>query len=155
MRALPTACALLLFAAAAPLHAQEDPLKSPACGAAVAGLQSARAAGEGAARIEALRNAAAATCLGSGAPPTRPGRVVQAPIVVPPPQVEAPSAPRPSPPQAALPPPPVAIPRLPAPAMCDATGCWTNDGTHLRHVPPSLAGPGGLCSQLGGMVYCP
>jgi len=51
--------------------------------------------------------------------------------------------------------PPVAVDRLPTPAMCDGTGCWTNDGTHLRHVPPNLMGPGGLWSQQAGMGYCP
>jgi hypothetical protein len=49
----------------------------------------------------------------------------------------------------------VAIQRAPLPATCDPGGCWTNDGTHLRHVPPSLAGPGGLCTQQGGLVFCP
>ncbi|MBC5783579.1 hypothetical protein H8N03_11540 [Ramlibacter sp. USB13] len=155
MHAFLPACALLLLAAAQPVRAQEDPLKSPACGAALASLQAARSQGEAAARVETLRSAAASTCLGSGTVPTRLSRVVQAPVVVPPPQVEVtPTAP-PSLPAPTPLPPPVAIERLPLPSTCDATGCWTNDGTHLRHVPPNLMGPGGLCSQLGGMVYCP
>ncbi len=151
------ACALsLLFALAMPLRAQDaDPLKSPACGAALAALQAARAhPGTGSDSVAALRGAAASACLGSAVVPTRPARVLQAPVVVPPPQVEVPVQAAPLPPPV-LPPPPVVIQRAPVPATCDAGGCWTNDGTHLRHVPPSLAGPSGLCTQQGGLVYCP
>jgi hypothetical protein len=143
---------LSLLALAAGARAQDDPLKSAECGAALASLQAARAAN--AANSDALRSAASTTCLGSSAIPTRPGRVLQAPVVVPPPQIALPqrAAPLPAP---LLPPPPVAIERAPAPALCDAGGCWSNDGTHLRYVPPSLAGPSGLCTQQGGLVYCP
>jgi hypothetical protein len=49
----------------------------------------------------------------------------------------------------------VAIERAPAPALCDAGGCGSNDGPHQRDVPPSLAGPAGRCTQQGGLVYCP
>jgi len=80
---------------------------------------------------------------------------VQAPIAVAPPQIEVAPTTGLSLPMPAVPMPPVAVDRLPTPAMCDGTGCWTNDGTHLRHVPPNLMGPGGLCSQQAGMVYCP
>jgi len=150
------ACALLLLvAASASLHAQDDPLKSPACGAALARLQAARSDDSAsAAAVEGLRNAAATTCLGSGTPPARPGRVLQAPVAVPPPQVELPQrvAPVPAP---VLPPPPVAIDRPAAPALCDATGCWADDGSHLRQVPPTLVGPRGLCTQRAGQLYCP
>jgi hypothetical protein len=52
-------------------------------------------------------------------------------------------------------PPPVAIQRPPAPALCDAGGCWTNDGTHLQQLPPGQIGPRGLCTQQGGLLYCP
>lgn len=146
---------LPLLLVALPCAAQpDDPLKSPACGAALAQLQAARQAQAAGATVEALRSAAAATCLGAGAPPGRPGRVLQAPIVVPPPQVEVPAraAPLPAP---VLPPPPVAVQRPPAPVLCDAGGCWSGDGTHLQHLPPSLVGPRGLCTQQGGLVYCP
>ena len=148
------ACALLfLFAAAMPLRAQDaDPLKSPACGAALSALQAARNSGSDS--VAALRGAAASACLGSAVVPTRPGRLLQAPVVVPPPQVDVPVQAAPLPPPV-LPPPPVAIQRAPLPATCDAGGCWTSDGTHLRHVPPSLAGPSGLCTQQGGLVFCP
>lgn len=148
------ALVLPLLLAVCAAAAQEDPLKSAACGSALARLEAARASKATAATIEALRGTAAATCLGSGAPPTRPGRTAQAPVVVPPPQVELPAraVPLPAP---APPPPPVAIERAPLPATCDASGCWTNDGTHLRHIPPTLVGPNGPCTQQGLQVYCP
>ncbi|HYE38627.1 MAG TPA: hypothetical protein VEB23_01765, partial [Ramlibacter sp.] len=84
-----TALAFTLLLACAPLAAQDDPLKSPACGAALAQLQAARAGGTGAA-VEASRGAAAAACLGSSAAPVRPARVLRPPVSVPPPQVELP-----------------------------------------------------------------
>jgi len=155
MRPLKTTCALLLLLAAWPVLAQEgDPLKSPACGAALARLQSARAASSAPAAVEALRSEAASTCLGMGSAPSRPSRAIQAPIVVPPPRFEvAPALPALAAPS--LPPPPLAIDRPPTPAICDAGGCWTNDGSHLRQVPPNLIGPRGLCTQQGGQLYCP
>jgi hypothetical protein len=80
--------------------------------------------------------------------------VLQAPVVVPPPQIEAPQqvAPFPTP---SLPPPPVAIGRPPTPALCDAGGCWSNDGSHLRLVPPTLIGTPGGCIPQGTQVFCP
>ena len=155
MRDLKIACALLLLLfAAGPLRAQDsDPLKSPECGAALARLQAARADKGDARTVESLRSEAANTCLGHGAPPTRPGRTAQVPIGVPPPQIDVPAARAPLA-APAPPPPPVAIERFPTPATCDANGCWANDGsTHLRHVPPNLTGP--LCTQQGGALYCP
>ena len=154
MHHFPTAFALLLLAAW-PVHGQQgDPLKSPACGAALERLQSARTAGSAPAAVEALRGEAANTCLGKGSPPSRPGRVLQAPIAVPPPRIDVPPA-VPALAAPALPPPPLAIDRPPTPAICDAGGCWTNDGTHMRQVPPNLIGPRGLCTQQGGQLYCP
>ena len=144
---------LPLLLLALPCAAQDDPLKSIACGTALAELQAARSTGVDADSVEALRSAAARTCLGTADPPTRPGRVLQAPIVVPPPQVEVPA--RAAPPLPAPVPPPVAIQRPPVPALCDAGGCWTSDGTHLRQLTPGLYGPRGLCTQHGGLVYCP
>jgi hypothetical protein len=150
-----TARALLLFAALGCAHAQAgDPLKSDACGSALASLQSARSAGAAPAAVEAQRAAAARACLGTAVQPTRPSRMAQSPIVVPPPQIEVtPQAP--SLPPAAMPPPPVAFDRPLAPALCDAGGCWVNDGTHLRQVQPSVVGPRGACTTAGGAVYCP
>lgn len=153
------ACALLLATALACAQADDpsqadDPLKSPACGEAIARLEAARTAHEAAATVSALRSRAANTCLGSDALPRRPPRVAREPIAVAPPQIEvAPNAP--SPPTVKPLPPPVAVDHLPAPAACDPGGCWSNDGSHLQYVPPSLAGPRGLCTQQGGQVYCP
>jgi hypothetical protein len=156
MRAIPLLLAPLLLAAALPLRAQEaDPLKSPACGAAIAQLQSARENHEAADRVETLRSSAASTCLGQPDPPARPSRAMQAPIAVPAPQIESSSRPAPIIAAPTLPPPPVAIDRPSSPAICDGGGCWANDGTHLRMVPPDLRGPTGLCSYLGGQLYCP
>jgi hypothetical protein len=136
--------------------AAQDPLKSTACGTALAQLQAARAQQADASTVESLRAAAANTCLGTATPPTRPRRVLQAPIVVPPPQIDVPAQAAPLQiPLPVPPPPPVAIQRPPSPALCDAGGCWSNDGTHLQQVPPTLIGPRGLCSQQGGVVYCP
>ena len=145
-----TACALLLLLAAAlPLRAQEaDPLKSPACAEALATLQAARKSGADAPRVERLRHAAAGVCLGAAPVPARPARIAR-PAVVPPPVIEMPehAARRPAPPQP--PAPPVAISRPATPAICDAGGCWTNEGTHLRQVPPTLAAAVGLWTQNG------
>lgn len=157
MRLAP-ALALLLFAAPALRAQEQDPLKSPACAAALQRLEAARAARDAADRVEALRGDAARTCLGLGSPPSRPGRVTQPPTVVPPPAIEVPRAALPpslpAPPPA--PAPPVKVDRLPAPAQCDAGGCWVDDGSHRRYVPPSLVGPSGMpCIQQGGQVYCP
>ena len=156
MRSIHPACALLLLAAALPLHAQDDPLKSPACGAALASLQAARTNRADAAHVESLRSQAASTCLGMGSPPARPSRAIQAPMTVPPPQIDVPvAAPSiPGLPAITPPPPPVAVERLPVPATCDGNGCWVNDGTHMRQVPPNLMGPNGMCTQQGGQVYC-
>ena len=149
------AIACILAGAATVAAAQtDDPLKSPACGQALASLQSARASGAPAPAVEALRSEAASSCLGSGAVPQRPGRVVQPPVAVPPPQIDLPTRAAPLAPPV-LPPPAVAIERPATPALCDPGGCWTSDGMHLRHVGPSLMGPNGLCMQQGGVVSCP
>jgi len=146
----------VLLGASASLRAQEgDPLKSPACGAAIAQLQAARGADSAStASVEGLRSAAATVCLGSGTPPSRPGRVLQAPVSVPPPQIDVPQRVAPLPPPV-LPPPPVAVGRPAAPALCDAVGCWADDGSHLQQVPPTLVGPRGLCTQRAGQLFCP
>jgi len=155
MHAARIASFALLLAAGLPLHAQEsDPLKSPACGAALAGLQAARSEHAAAARVESLRSQAAATCLGNPDPPRNTARPVQAPISVAPPQLELPAV-APALRAPVAPPPPVDIGRLPPPATCDAGGCWINGGDHLQYVPPTLQGPRGLCTQQGGLVYCP
>ncbi|MGV3570284.1 MAG: hypothetical protein ACO1PB_06765 [Ramlibacter sp.] len=147
--------ALLLMAAPGWVAAQAgDPLKSPACGQALAALDAARAADPRGAQVAPLRNQATQACLGGGPSPQRSARVLQPPIAVPPPAITPP----PAPPTLALPrlpPPPVAIGRAPSPAHCDAGGCWTDDGGRLRHIGPNLAGPNGLCTQQVGQVVCP
>jgi hypothetical protein len=152
MRFLPV---LLLALAPALLCAQEsDPLKSAACGDALAALQAARGGDPSDAAAQGLRASAARACLGGSGVAGRPARILQAPIVVPPPVIAAPTWPLPMAHPAPIPP-PVAIERPPTPTHCDVGGCWSNDGQHLRQVGPNLAGPNGLCSQQGGLVYCP
>ena len=132
-----------------------DPLKSPACGEALAALSAARAAREAPAQIEPLRARAAKTCLGTPDPPQRPPRVVQPPVAIPPPVLEPPGvgSPRIT---IAPPPPPVVIPRPPQVTQCDAAGCWVDDGSsRLRHLPPHQISPRGPCTVVGSLVYCP
>lgn len=145
----------LLACVACAAHAQAgDPLKSPQCGAALADLQAARDAHAAPAQVERLRAQGANVCLGSSALPRRPARIAQAPIAVPPPRIDLPSraaipaAPSP-------PPPPVAVPHGPVPAQCDPGGCWIDDGSHLRYLPPALTTPAGPCLRQGALVYCP
>lgn len=145
------ALALSLAGAAAAAQAT-DPLKSPECGTALATLQAARS--RGSSDTESLRRQAATTCLGSPNPPTRPARVVQAPIVVPPPTIEAPTR-RPLPPIPAPPPPAVQVERPPTISSCDAAGCWVTQGSRLQHVTPNLMGPAGLCALAPGAAGCP
>lgn len=146
---------LLLALAPALVPAQEgDPLKSPACGAALASLQEARAGGAAEAAVQALRAGAARTCLGGGTAPGRAARVLYAPVAIPPPAIVPPPLAAALPP-VQLPPPPVVIQRPPSPTHCDAAGCWADDGQHLRQVGPGLVGPNGLCAPQGGLVYCP
>jgi hypothetical protein len=146
--------AAALAASPLPTLAQGDPLKSPACGEALAGLQSAREARAAGGTVESLRSQAASACLGVAGPPLRPGRIAQAPISVPPPQIDvAPQARLPAGPS--LPPPPVDIQRGPSAALCDANGCWSSDGgSHLRQT-PNIAGPRGPCITQGAATFCP
>ena len=144
----------LLLAAGFACAQEGDPLKSPACGAALANLQAARANQAPPDRIEHLRSEAASTCLGTAHPARNTARTLQAPLTVPPPQIDVPVA-RPSLPAPVAPPPPVAIDRPATPAHCDPGGCWTSDGSHLQLTPPNFVGPRGPCTQQGGLVYCP
>ena len=152
------AAAMLLLTCAAAAWAQtgDDPLKSPACGEALAALQSARedTARDSASSIETLRHRATQVCLGGSDTSTRPSRVMQAPVAVPPPVIVPPG------PSAAarvpqLPPPPVDVGRPPVITSCDLNGCWASDGSHLNRVGPQLHGPSGPCSVQGGLAYCP
>jgi hypothetical protein len=149
---LATACTLAHTGFAAQ---EDDPLKSAACGEAIAQLDTARAQGGDAARLVPLRQRAATICFGAAQPPGRSARVLQAPVVVPPPVINPATPPAPSLPRLAPLPPPVVVERAPMPAHCDAAGCWAQDGPRLRHVPPGLGLPGAACAQHGGVVYCP
>ncbi len=133
-------------------HAQ-DPLKSPACGDALAVLEEARASGD-AARAEAARRQATAACLGSGGEARRPSPTAQPPVAVPPPTLEPPAAaaapvPQPRPVR------PVAVERPAVITTCDAGGCWDSEGRRLNRAGPVLLGPGGPCVASGQAVQCP
>ena len=154
--------AVLASPAAAEQH--EDPLKSPACRAAVDALQvreaEVRAARstespadrvrqpEAMARMQAARKQAAQACLrGSGdRPPPA--------YVAPPPVAVLPSAPAGrAPPAAAAP-----LPRPQPPPIvtsCDAAGCWTSDGKWLPRAGSTLIGPRGPCTVQGVLLNCP
>jgi hypothetical protein len=129
--------------------AAEDPLKSQACGEALAALQAAREQLRGTAdHVERLRRTAANVCLGGATSSTRPSPTVRLPESLPsvrqPPTVTVPGV---SPPI-----PPLAYERLPLPGVCDTAGCWSDDGQRLRHTPTLPAGP---CSLRGGVMVCP
>lgn len=157
----PRLAGLLLALAAGVAPAQPGPpIDSPACRRALDTLDDREAA---AARDRALRGAletarrqAALACLGGRDAPAS----AAAPRAGQPSVTSVPTGPRPTvavprPPPAAVPPP---VPR-PAPLLtittCDATGCWTSDGTRLQRVGPNLLGPKGLCTTSGAVVTCP
>ncbi|WP_143762952.1 hypothetical protein [Ramlibacter tataouinensis] len=147
--------ATLLCATAA---AAADPLKSPACGQAIAALESVRAGTPDTAdrreRVHAARSQAARICLGQVDPPARTARPAVAPLQVPPPLIDPPPlppvavTPPVSPPAPAWRPPPVVT-------SCDAGGCWDSDGTRLDRAGPLLTGPRGPCIQQGAVLSCP
>jgi hypothetical protein len=153
------AIALLLLTSAAMAWAQAagDPLKSSACGEAIAALEAAREAARrdpALVSTEALRQRATQLCLGGGDSPTRPARAMQAPIAVPPPVIAPPGPPA----AARIPPtplPPVDIGRAPTITSCDLNGCWASDGSRLNRVGPQLHGPSGPCTVQSGLAYCP
>ena len=144
--------AALLCAACLGAQAQAgDPLKSTACGEALAALQAAR----GSPALQPLRQRAAQACLGSTNEARRAPRTLRPPIAVPPPVIVPPAQPPALLAAPVPPPPPVVVGRPPRLTHCDAGGCWADDGTGLRQVGPGLAGPAGLCTLQGGLVYCP
>ena len=162
--------ALAFVATAQAAMAQDgDALKTPACRQAVEALQQQEAAVEAARqadgrpdgersrnarqRLKPLQDQVARACL--RASPDRPppaGRQAQPPMAAPP------SRPTPVPPapRSAAPPP---VPRVEMPVTvmsCDATGCWTSEGTRLQKIGPNqLLGPRGFCNPVGGTVTCP
>jgi hypothetical protein len=147
--------ALAMLACAAAAAQDGDPLKSPACGDAIAALDAARSAKAAPAQVEVLRARAAQTCLGTADPPRRPARVLQPPVAIPPPPLAPPGV---AAPQLLVtpPPPPVTITRPPQVTQCDPAGCWVDDGgNRLRHLPPHQVSPRGPCTIVGALVYCP
>lgn len=146
---------------AAPALAADDPLHSAACEHAMQHLHAEEQ------RIldthrpgptPALKKAqgqVAAHCLRER-DPSRPAplrqRFATPPVEVPPvgmPPVAAPRAP--ALPAAALPPAPAPLVTI---TSCDATGCWTSNGTHLNRVGGALIGPQGVCTETAGVLSC-
>ena len=143
-------------------------LDAPACRRAVDALGAREAAAardrSAAARaaVHGARKQAASTCLGGpDVPASAPPRSATAPPVVGVPSAAASAAatatpttrtpiPVPTPAPVARPTPPVTL------GACDATGCWTSDGTRLQRAGPDmLLGPRGICTVNGAVVQCP
>jgi hypothetical protein len=159
------ACALaLLGAVLLGLHgaawAQDGGLASePACRLALEQLKAREAAAAternaARGRLDAARRRAATACLGGpDRPASAPARAGQSPAAVP--RAVAP-APLPLPRADAL---PAAPPRPSSTPLtvtaCDATGCWTSEGTRLLRAGPNLLGPTGVCTTSGPFVQCP
>jgi hypothetical protein len=141
-------------------------LDTPACRKAIDALDAREAAAardrSAAARasFEAARKQAAIACLGGAdAAASVPRRPTAQPPVVGVPSAAASAAattatrvpvPVPTPAPVARPTPPVTL------GACDATGCWTSDGTRLQRAGPDmLLGPRGICTVSGAVVQCP
>lgn len=155
--------ALILFAHSACLAQGGPLLDGPACRRAMQALDAREAAAatehSPAARglLQAARRQAAVACLGGPAAAESSARSPQqSPVVVVPSTASA---------AASAPRTPVPVP-MPAPAprsappvtltTCDATGCWTSDGTRLQRAgPDTLLGPRGICTVAGAVVQCP
>ena len=155
---------LVALLAAGATGAQEtDRLRSPECRQSLDALEAleAKATPEAPAKAEALkelqaaRRQAARACLGGTGEPPPPSPNVSLPqAVLPPAGVRLP--PRPPAPLVA-PPVPSPPPARPAPVVtgCDATGCWTSDGSRMPRLGPGLIGPRGFCTVNGVEVRCP
>ena len=158
-------CVLALvfaLASAAALAQSGDRLRSADCQRALDSLQAHEAdalakppglSRQAAAKeLSALRREAARICLGgTGEPPPPSARhsqpVTLLPIVPPPrPTIAPPVLPQ-------LP--PVSLPRLESVTSCDASGCWSSDGTYLPRLGPDLVGPRGVCTVQGALLRCP
>lgn len=146
---------LLPTAAAAQSGALAD---APPCRRALAAYEAAASAdandrAAALARRETARREAAVACLGgpdSAASALRAAQPAARVDAIKP----APLLPRSMAPGTTLPP----SPRSTAPTTltaCDASGCWTSDGTRLQRSGPLLLGPRGVCSGSGPFVQCP
>jgi hypothetical protein len=156
-----------LLCAAASWAQEGDPLKSPECRRAMDALQAqeARAASaahggpdarrEAAASLEGARRQAAHVCLGGRGDVPPPSAHFTQPLT---------GVPLTTPPSAPQLPPPPAPPARPAAAhtpaavitSCDATGCWTSEGTRMQRFGPGVTGPRGPCTVQGGVtISCP
>lgn len=158
--------ALLIAATAAayPQGSAGDPLGSPDCARALAGLSAEEdvaiarrkaSAPEGdaqPARLLQFQRAAALACLGA-ADATPPQPTLRPPVTVP----GITLRPVPLPPAGRSAPLPDAVQQRPLLSItsCDALGCWASDGTRLQRQGWGLLGPRGLCSQLGAVLDCP
>lgn len=162
MRHLGMTLAMLLASSAAP--AQVDPLRAPACLAALEALGRAEdaaaaakasgspPAGPGSA-LAAARRRVGAVCLGSADLTPQPARVRQ------PMAVES-SLPLPASPLRPPGSPGAPLPAAPARPLvtisgCDPAGCWASDGTRLQRQGQLLLGPRGYCTTLGTVLTCP
>lgn len=143
-----------------------DPLRSPACLAALDALTLAEEAASrrppspdagrreepAPASVPAARRAAAAACLGT-VDTARPAARLLVPAAIE-------RVPRPAlQPDAARPPAPMPAPVRQKPphmiTVCDADGCWTNEGLRLQRQGSLLQGPRGPCLQVGAVLNCP
>jgi hypothetical protein len=160
----PPACAALMLLCLGAVHGATaqatDPLQGSACREALAALDtherraaSAPAAAEAKAALLDARRRAASACLAlrDDVPAAR-SRMAQPPLAA------LPIAPLPRALPPAAPAPPRAVPAVPPPltiTSCDATGCWSSDGTRLQRVGPELLGPRGFCTTTAGVLNCP
>lgn len=142
-------------------------LDTPACRKALDALDAREAA---AARerspatralLEVARRQAATACLrgadapAASAPPRSPAQAGV--VAVPSAAASAASSVATRMPITAPAPAPVVRPAPPVTlGACDATGCWTSDGTRLQRAGPDLLlGPRGICTVSGAVVQCP
>lgn len=169
---------LLYCAVAAGTAAGSEPLKTARCERALDALHQAESAiraaragrqGQGGAaeparvaEVLTLRRQAAVACLlQSNAPasaplvPLVPPARDRAPVEVTPHASPARPAAQAAPLPAAPRPGPVPVPVPAAVTLCDANGCWTNNGTRLQRLGPGLVGPTGICTVQGTLLHCP
>lgn len=165
MRRIPGILAAL--AALAATSAWADPLRSPACVAALAALTLAEDAVSARpssppggtpkppapASLHTARRAAAEACLGGAEDMPLPAPRLRAPRAVDQPALPAPQPALEQPPARTAAPAPRQAPHMIT--VCDAHGCWTNEGLRLQRQGTLLQGPRGPCLQIGAVLNCP